>query len=196
MTWIRRNSRAVLIGVLMVGLIAITVTRPAWQDNIGFWLPKQTVPYGHSAVLGDVRWQLTAVQPPDKQELQNYSFIPEDLGDDPPNARLATYVWQRTKDGKPASVPNGYMGCDAYVRAGNRRWTKTSSATALQSWARQRGYTTLCTPKYTGPLLLAVVVPTDVHLTSIVVDFLPDSWSDKTQISNDSPPLVVRFDTG
>jgi hypothetical protein len=193
--WIRRNGRPLLIGVLMVVLIAITVTRPAWQDNIGYRLPKQTVPYGHSTVLGGVRWQLTSVKPPDRRELQKYAVIPEDLGDDPPNTRLVTYVWQRTKDGKPAGVPKGYTGCDSTARAGNRQWRKTSSAVALQPWARQRGYTTLCMPKYTGPLLLALIVPNDVQLTSIDVEFLPDSWADKTKLSNNSDLLVVRFDT-
>ena len=193
--WIRDNGRAVLIGVLMVVLIAITITRPAWQDNIGYRLPKQTVPYGHSVVLGGVQWQLTSVTPPDRRELQKHAIIPEDLGDYPPNTRLATYVWQRTKDGNPASVPSGYSGCDSIARAGNRRWLKTSSALALQSWATQRGYSTLCVPKYNGPLLLALILPTDVRLTSIDVEFLPDSWGDKTKLSNNSDLLVVRFDT-
>lgn len=194
--WIRRNSRAVPITVLMVVLIAITITRPAWQDNIGYLLPKQTVPYGHSVVLGGVRWQLTSVQPPDQQELQKYAVIPEELEHYPPNARLATYVWRRTKDGKPAGVPAGYSGCNSIAVAGQRQWRRTSSALALQSWAEHRGYTNLCVSKYTGPLLLALILPTDVQLTSIDVEFFPDSWGDKTKFSNNSDLLVVRFDVG
>jgi hypothetical protein len=194
-TWIRNNGRALLIIVLMVDLIGITVTRPAWQDNIGYRLPKQTVPYGHSVVLGGVRWQLTSVQPPDQQELEKYAIIPEDLEHYPPHTRLATYVWQRTKDGKPASVPAGYSGCDSIALAGNRQWQKTVTELALQAWAERRGYTSLCVPKYTGPLLLALILPTDVQLTSIDVEFLPDSWGDKTKLSNNSDLLVVRFDT-
>lgn len=61
-------------------------------------------------VLGDVRWQLTSVTPPDRRALQKYALIPADMDAYPPNTRLATYVWQRTKDGKPASVPSGYSG--------------------------------------------------------------------------------------
>jgi hypothetical protein len=192
--WIRDNGRALLISVLMVILIAITVTRPAWEDNIGYRLPKQTVPFGHSVVLGGVSWQLTAVQAPDQQELQKYALIPDDLDQYPPNTRLVTYVWQRTKDGKPAGVPAGYSGCDSIAVAGDRQWRKTASALALQTWAERRGYTNLCAPKYTGPLLLALILPTDVQLTSIDVDFLPDSWGDKTKLSNNSDLLVVRFD--
>jgi hypothetical protein len=195
-TWIRRNRRALVISVLMVVLIAITITRPAWQDNIGYRLPKQTVPYGQSVVLGGVRWQLTSVQAPERRELQKYSVIPEDLDNYPPNARLATYVWQRTKDGKPAGVPPGYSACNAIARAGQRQWSRTSTALALQSWAERRGYTNLCASKYTGPLLLALVLPTDVRLTSIDVQFLPDSWGDKTKLSNNRDLLVVRFDVG
>jgi hypothetical protein len=194
--WIRRDGRAVLVSVLMVVLIGITITRTAWKDNIGYRQPKQTVPYGHSAVLGSVRWQLTAVKPPDKQELQKYSMVPADLGDDPPNTRLATYVWQRTKDGKPAAVPAGYAGCESIAVAGDRRWTETTSALVVQSWARDRGYTTLCMPNSPGPLLIAMVVPNDVQLTSIDVSFIPNSWADKTKLSNNSDLLVVRFDTG
>lgn len=73
---------------------------------------------------------------------------------------------------------------------------KTSSGLALQNWATDRGYSTACVPKYVGPLLLALVIPTNVQLTSIDVEFLPDSWGDKTKLSNNSDLLVVRFDTG
>jgi hypothetical protein len=55
-TWIRRNGRALLIIVLMIDLIGITVTRPAWQNNIGYRLPKITVPYGQAATICGVRW--------------------------------------------------------------------------------------------------------------------------------------------
>ncbi len=194
--WIRRNGRAVLISVLTVVLIGITVTRPAWQDNIGYRLPKQTVPYGYSTVFGGVRWQLTSVKPPDKQALQQYAFFSDELPDIPPNGRLATYVWQRTKDGKPAGVPAGYTGCDSIAVAGKRRWTKTVSSLAVENWAQHLGYTTLCATKYNGPLLLALIVPIDVQLTSIDVEFPPDSWGDQTKLSNNSDLLVVRFDTG
>jgi hypothetical protein len=65
----------------------------------------------------------------------------------------------------------------------------------VEEWAERRGYTNLCMPKYKGPLFVALVVPNDVQLTSIDVEFLPDSWSDQTKLSNNSDLMVVRFDT-
>jgi hypothetical protein len=194
-TWVQRNGRPLLVSVLMIVLIGITITRPAWQDNIGYLEPRLTVPYGHSTVLGSVRWQLISIQPPNQQELQRYAIIPEDLGDYPPNTRLATYVLKRDKDGKPAGVPPGYTGCDAAAIAGNRRWTGTSMATSLEIWAQDHGYTTICSPKYKGPLLLPLIVPIDVHISSINVEFLPDSWNDQKQLSKSTELLVIAFDT-
>ena len=194
--WIRRNGRALLISVLMIVLIGITITRPAWQDNIGYLRPSRTVPYGHSTVLGGARWQLVAIKPPTQQELQRYAIVPEDLGDYPANTRLVTYVLNRDKDGKPAGVPSGYIGCDAAATAGDRQWSATSMATSLISWAQDRGYATICSPKYEGPLLLPLIVPIDVHITSINVEFLPDSWSDQKQLSRPTDLLVIDFDTG
>jgi hypothetical protein len=194
--WIRRNGRALLIVVLMLNLIGITVTRSDWQDNIGYRRPKITVPYGHSATLGDVQWQLKPITLPDPHELGKYSFGAKDLDDIPSNSRLVTYLWERTKDGKPAGVPAGYAGCESAAVSGNRMWTKHSTWLALDYWAKHVGYTTSCLPKYTGPLLVAVIVPKDVRLTSIDVNFLPNSWGDKTKLSKSSDLLVVRFDTG
>jgi hypothetical protein len=194
--WIRRNGRALLVSVLLLNLIAITITRPAWQDNIGYRLPKQTVPYGHSTILGGIRWQLSSLKPPERRELQQYAYIPMEMGDDPPNSRVAAYVWQRTKDGKPASVPAGFAGCDLIARAGKRRWTTKTSSIAIDNWAQHLGYTKLCDPKYNGPLFVAFVVPVDVQLTAIDVEFIPNSWGDKKKLSNNSDLLVVRFDTG
>jgi hypothetical protein len=192
--WIRRNTRALLIVLLMTDLIGITVTRPAWQDNIGFRKPKITVPYRHSAVIGGVRWQLTPTTLPNEQELRKYSYGSRALEELPPNSRLATYLWQRTKDGKPAGVPAGYDACEPIAVSGNRQWSKRTVSLALDYWAKHVGYTTLCLPKYTGPLIYAVIVPKDVHLTSIDVSFLPSAWSDKTKLSKNSDLLVVRFD--
>jgi hypothetical protein len=195
-TWLRSNGRPVLISVLLIVLIAITVSRPAWQDNIGYRLPKQTVPYGHSAVLGGVRWELTSIKPPDQRQLQQYALFPDELGDDPPKSRLATYLWQRTKDGKPASVPTGFTGCDLIARAGKRRWTSKTSSIAVDNWAKHLGYVNLCHARYNGPLFVAFVVPADVQLTSIDVEFIPDSWGDQKRLSKPSDLLVIRFDTG
>jgi hypothetical protein len=194
-SWIRRNGRALLIIVLMVDLIGITVTRPAWQDNIGYRLPKITVPYGQAATIGGVRWELKPLTLPPEPELRKYAFGFSDLDLHPPNGRLVTYFWQRTKDGKPAGVPAGYAGCESTAVSGDRKWMQRSNAMGLNSWAEQVGYSTLCSPKYTGPLLMTIVVPSDIQLTSIDVDFLPESWNDKTRLSKNSDLLVVRFDT-
>ncbi|MGH3966915.1 MAG: hypothetical protein ACRDTV_02025 [Mycobacterium sp.] len=176
-------------------MIAITITRPAWQDNIGYLQPKQTVPYGHSTVVGGVRWQLMSIKPPDKRELQQYAIVPEDLDDYPPNSQLATYVLKRDKDGKPAGLPAGYAGCESAAIAGNRRWSKLSVALSVDYWAQHLGYTTLCSPKYDGPLLVALFVPIGVHISSINIEFLPDSWNDQKQLSKPTDLLVIGFDT-
>jgi hypothetical protein len=193
--WIRRNGRALLIIVLMVDLIGITVTRPAWQDNIGYRQPKITVPYGQAATIGGVRWQLDPLTLPAEPELRKHAPGITDVDLHPPGARLVTYLWQRTKEGKPAGVPAGYVGCESTAVSGDRQWAARSNALGLDYWAQQVGYTTLCMTKYTGPLLLAIVVPDHVQLTSIDVGFLPESWNDKTRIANNSDLLVVRFDT-
>lgn len=194
-TWLRRNGRALLIIVLMVDLIGITVTRPAWQENIGYRQPKITVPYGQAATIGGVRWELKPLTLPDTVEMLKYSFGISDLDRHPPGGRLVTYLWQRTKDGKPAGVPAGYMGCESSAISGGRRWTKHSSSLALDDWADHVGYTTICVSKYTGPLLFVMALPNDVQLTSIDMNFLPNSWDDKTRIAKNSDLLVVRFDT-
>ncbi len=194
-TWMRGNGRALLIIALMVDLIGITVTRPAWQNNIGYRQPKITVPYGQAVTIGGVRWELKPLTLPDKSELVKYSFGISDLDLHPPGGRLVTYLWQRTKDGKPAGVPAGYVGCESSALSGGRRLTKQSSSLTLDDWAQHVGYTTICTPKYTGPLLFVMTVPNDVQLSAIDMNFLPESWDDKTRISKNSDLLVVRFNT-
>jgi hypothetical protein len=194
-SWIRRNGRALLIIALMVDLIGITVTRPAWQDNIGYRLPKITVPYGQAATIGGVRWELKPLTLPPASEMRKHAFGISDLDLHPPHGRLVTYFWQRTKDGKPAGVPAGYAGCETTAVSGDREWAQGSDAMGLNSWAEQAGYRALCIPKYTGPLLMATVVPNNIQLTSIDVNFLPSSWDDKSRISKNSDLLVVRFDT-
>jgi hypothetical protein len=194
-TWIRRNGRALLIIALMVDLIGITVTRPAWQNNIGYRLPRITVPYRQAATIGGVRWELKPVTLPPEPQLRKIAHGISDADLHPPGGRLVTYLWQRTKDGKPAGVPAGYVGCESIAVSGDRRWAGQHSALALDYWAQQAGYTTLCMPKYTGPLLLVTIVPNGVQLTSIDVNFLPEAWDDKTRIAKNSDLLVVRFDT-
>jgi hypothetical protein len=196
-TWIRRNGRPLLVSVLTIVLIAITITRPAWQDNIGNWEPQQTVPFGHSTVLGGIRWQLTSVKEPTKQELQQSTDLSGADDDDvPPNSRLVAFVWQRSKDGKPASIPAGFTGCSGIAVAGKRQWTRQSVSIGVISWTIQRGYTNVCSPKYTEPMVQVFIIPTDVHITAIDLQFLPESWSDTKQLAKSSDVLVVRFNTG
>jgi hypothetical protein len=196
-SWIRRNGRALVISVLVVVLIGITITRPAWQDNIGYLRPKYTVPWGHSITIADTRWQLTNVTAPTSRELSKYSpIMPKDPYDLPPNGRLATYLLRHTKDGKPASVPTGYEACVATVNSGERQWTKVSFALGVTEWELYGGVSTICSPRHTEPFLVAIVVPKDVRLTSVDVQFLPASWDSKKEISKPTDLLVVRFSTG
>ena len=196
-SWIRRNGRALVISVLVVVLIAITITRPAWQDNIGYLRPKYTVPWGHSIDIADTRWQLAHVTAPTARDLRRYMpIMPDDPYQLPPNTRLATYLLRRTKDGKPASVPAGYEFCIATVNSGKRQWTKESLALGITECQLHGGVSAICSPRHTEPLLVAIVVPKDVRLTSVDVQFLPKSWDDKKEISKPTDLLVVRFDTG
>jgi hypothetical protein len=195
--WIRRNGRALVISVLVVNLIAITITRPAWQDNIGYQRPKYTVPWGRSIAIVDTHWELENVTPPTVRELSKWSsIVPNDPYDLPPNSRLATYLLRRTKNGKPASVPAGFESCTATVNSGNRQWTKASFALGITYWELYGGISTICSARHTEPLLVAMIVPKDVQLTSVDVQFLPESWDNKKEISKPTDLLVVRFDTG
>ncbi|HEY1840419.1 MAG TPA: hypothetical protein VGG53_09380 [Mycobacterium sp.] len=195
--WIRRNGRALLISLLMTELIGITIILPAWREHIGYQKPKHTVPYGQSIVLGGIRWQLTLVKPPDPHELRgDDSYLPENIYDLSPNTRLATYLFQRTQDGKPASLPDGFSVCSSSANAGNQQWTKQSYSLGITEWQLQRNVTTICSPKYREPLLQAFIVPKDVHITSVDVQFLPTSWDNSKQLSKATDLLVIRFDTG
>ena len=196
-SWIRRNGRALVISVLVINLIGITITRPAWRDNIGYLKPKHTVPWGHSIAIADTRWELATVTPPTVRELSKYSSImPENPYDIPPNSRLATYLLRRTKDGKPASVPAGFESCTATVNSGERQWTRASFSLGVTYWELSGGVTTICSARHTEPFLVAIIVPKDVRLTSVDVQFLPESWDNKKEISKPTDLLVVRFDTG
>jgi hypothetical protein len=194
--WIRRNGRALVVSALTIVLISITITLPAWQENVGDWQPKHFVPFGQSTLLGGIRWQLIAVKEPTKQELQQASELGDNDDDVPPNARLVAFVWQRSKDGKPASVPAGFIGCNATAVAGKRQWTRQSVSVGVISWTSQRGYTNVCSPQYTEPMVQVFIIPTDVHITAIDLQFLPQSWSDTSQLAKASDLLVVRFNTG
>jgi hypothetical protein len=194
-SWIRRNGRPLVISILVFVLIEITITRPAWQDNIGFMRPKYTVPWGHSVAITDTRWQLESVKPPTRRDLSKWSsLVPADPYDLPPNSRLATYLLRRTKDGKPASLPAGYESCIATVNSGKRQWTKASYAIGVTYWQLYGGVSGICSPRHTEPLLVAMIVPKDVQLTSVDIQFLPESWDNKKEISKPTDLLVVRFD--
>ncbi len=196
-SWIRRNGRALVISVLIVNLIGITITRPAWKDNIGYLKPKYTVPWGHSIAIADTRWELATVSPPTTRQLGQWtSMVPADPYDLPPDGRLATYLLRRTKNGKPVGVPTGYESCTATVNSGNRQWTKASFALGVTFWELYGGVSSICSPRHTEPLLVAIIVPKDVRLTSVDVQFLPESWDNKKEISKPTDLLVVRFDTG
>ncbi|WIM87686.1 hypothetical protein PT015_23120 [Candidatus Mycobacterium wuenschmannii] len=196
-SWIRRNGRAIVISVLVVGLIGITVTLPAWRENIGYRLPKHVVPYGSSIVIGNTRWQLSPVTAPSVQELRKKrGFLPDDPYDIPPDGRLATYLLRRTKNGKPVGVPDGYPACTAAVNSGDRQWTRASFSLGVTEWEINGGVSAICSPRHTEPLLVAIIVPKDVTLTSVDVQFLPESWDNKKQMSKATDLLVIRFNTG
>ncbi len=196
-SWIRNNGRALIISALVVVLIGITITRPAWREHIGFAKPTHTVPWGHSITIAGTTWQLSSVTPPTAEQLREYmSLLPDDPYDLPPNGRLATYLLRHTKNGKPASVPPGFDSCIATVNSGKRQWTKTSFSLGVTEWEVNGGVSTICSPRHTEPLLVAIVVPKGITLTSVDVQFYPNSWDNKKEISKSTDLLVVRFDTG
>jgi hypothetical protein len=194
--WIRRNGRALLIIVLMIDLIGITVTRPAWQEHIGFLRPKRTVPYGRAIDLGGVRWQLISLKPPSKAALQSDPLLPGDSASFPPDTRLVTYLLQRDRHGKPGGLPAGYSGCQPIFWAGKRQWQALTMPLSVQFWGERMGYSTICGAGHDGPLLVARFVPIDAHISSIDVQFLPNSWNDTKKLSSATDLLVVRFETG
>lgn len=195
-SWLRRNGRAIVISVLVVGLIGITITLPAWRQNIGFDRPKHVVPYGSSITIGNTRWSLSPTTPPSVDELRKHmTHLPADPYNLPPNTRLATYLLARTKDGKPVGVPDGYLGCTAMVNSGDRQWSKMAFSLGITEWELYGGVSAICSPRHSEPLLVAIVVPKDVHLTSVDVQFLPTSWDDKKTLSKSTDLLVIRFDT-
>jgi hypothetical protein len=194
--WIHRNGRAVVIIVLMIVLIGITITRPAWQDNIGFLRPKQTVPYGHSIDLGGVRWQLTSINPPNHRELQSEAFLPDESDQFPPNTRLVTYVIRRDEHGKPGGLPTGFDLCRPVFVAGDRQWQSLTLPLSVEFWGDRLGYTTICGRGHKEPLLVARVIPDDVHISSIDIQFLPVAWENVKQLSKNTDLLVIRFNVG
>ncbi|UMB68541.1 hypothetical protein [Mycobacterium paraterrae] len=195
--WIRRNGRALVISALVVVLIGITITRPAWRDHIGFREPKYTVPWGHSISIAGTDWQLSSTTPPTTKQLRRHlSILPADPYDLPPNARLATYLLRKTKDGKPVSIPAGYDSCVVMVNSGKRQWTKASFSLGITEWEVNGGVSTICSPRHPEPLLVAIIVPNDVTPTSVDVWFYPHSWDNKKEISKSTDLLVVRFNTG
>ena len=71
-----------------------------------------------------------------------------------------------------------------------------SFSLGITEWELHGGVSTICSPRHSEPLLVAIVVPKDVQLTSVDVQFLPASWDDKKTLSKSTDLLVIRFDTG
>jgi hypothetical protein len=67
---------------------------------------------------------------------------------------------------------------------------------SVQFWGDRMGYSTICGPGHDGPLLVARVVPIDAQISSIDVQFQPNSWSDTKRLSSATDLLVIRFDAG
>lgn len=190
--WLRRNRWAFPVIAVLVVLIALTVVRPQWRDSSGYTRPVATVPFGQSAEIGGVSWQLVPVTlPPEAQR---------DVADRP-SSRLVAYAFSRSDDGRAATLGEDFGAClVSVVDADGRQW-RTRPALSLFTWTREHGFDTACvtraaTPERSSLLVTAPVaadakiVAVDVHLAKTVDDeaaMLPDAADSE---------VTVRFQTG
>ncbi|HEY7054711.1 MAG TPA: hypothetical protein VH496_21620 [Mycobacterium sp.] len=184
-TWIRRNWLA--FGVIAVAcfVVGFTVTRPAWERNIGDDGPDTTVDFGQSTTIGGVRWELAPVTAPASARLES-----------PPNSKLVTYLLRREKDGKPATIAGPFDGCaTSVVDDGGRRWTTAGlTPMPLLRWSLDKHFTTFCGGN--GPLLVAISVPKDAHITAVDVLLFPKTEGDQDKSASAGHiRTIVRFNT-
>lgn len=196
--WLRRNRLAFAVIMVMAGLIAGTVTYPQWSRQIGFKRPEQTVPTEQWADVHGGRWRLSVVSIPAADPSLTYS-----TDDQPEGSRLVSYVLDREHDGKPTGLPEGFRTCGASMVDGNRRWTRSATASRVYRFALEKGYTTVCQDD--GPYLLAMYVPDDATVNAIEVLLQPGERPAGTggEVDENAPvfqtydesPIVIRFQT-
>ena len=187
--WLRSNWWAFIVIAVLVAAIGGTVTYRQWERQLGYTRPMQTVAAGQWADVFGLRWRLTPVQIPSP-------------GEPPAGGRLASYVLDRERDGRPAGLPDGFQFCTASMVEGPRRWTTTATDMSVFRFAYQKHYTTVCSQD--GPLLVAMYVPDGVAIGAVDVLLQPgerpapgtdDEANAPVFTSYDESPLVVRFQT-
>ncbi|TRW82752.1 hypothetical protein FK535_12375 [Mycolicibacterium sp. 018/SC-01/001] len=188
--WLRANWWAFLVIVALVAATAGTVTYKQWARQLGYTRPVQTVAAGQWGEAFGMRWRLSPVTVPSP-------------GDIPTGGRLASYVLDRDRDGRPGGLPDGFQFCSASLVDGPRRWTTTATDTAVFMFAYRQHVTTVCGQD--GPLLVAMYVPKDATISAVEVLFQPgrapapetDAEDANAPVftSSDESPLVLRFQT-
>jgi hypothetical protein len=192
--WIRSNWLAELIIALMIVLVGVTVTRPAWQREIGSQQPQQTVRPGQSAVIDGVRWQLISIHPPGVDQLKEHEWLPGQASRYPANSRLVPFALGRENAGERTERPPGKLSCMLFAVDGHRRWYAQTTPVAVLSWASRAGYSMSCGDGH-GPVLVGLLVPVTAHITAIDVKFVwspPDFWEHPEKALDLG---MVRFDT-
>ncbi len=152
-------------------LIAITIIRPAWKEHIGYLRPKHDCAIREIARLrrsplateGDSQRRR-------EQELNKCSsIIPEELDDLPPYTRLVDLlVCTARRTVSPPAVPAGYTGpvwiegVTGHAALEQESWFALSvTILGAKAW---RIHDSVLASKYPGPMLVALIVPTNVQI--------------------------------
>jgi hypothetical protein len=194
--WTRRNGPAVLIIVVMIVLVGVTVTRPAWRREIGSQQPQQTVRYGQSAVIDGVRWQLISIHPPGVDQLKKRERLPDQAARYPANSRLVPFALLRENAGERTARSPGRLFCVLRAVDGRRGWYAQTPLVAVMLWADGAGYSNFCSDDDQAPLLVNLFVPITAHITAIDVKFIRHPRADEPHPEKALVLGIVRFDTG
>jgi hypothetical protein len=194
--WIRRNGPALLIVVVMVVVVGVTVTRPAWRREIGSQQPQQTVRLGQSAVIDGVRWQLISTHPPGVDQLKKRELLPGQAARYPANSRLVPFALLRENAGERTARPPGKLFCMLRAVDGRRGWYAQTTPVAVLIWASRAGYSISCGDDDGGPLLVNLFVPITAHISAIDVKFVRSPPADEPHPEKALVLGTVRFDTG
>jgi hypothetical protein len=170
--WLRRNIIGAILIVVGVLTFGITVGYPSWKENLGTDIPAATVPAGATVKIDGVLWRMRALDMPTPA----YSKYDSPQ---PPGTRFVAYAFDRSKDGKPAALDEGWAMCRAtFVDQSYRHWYGQIGLlpVSVSDWIRKQGYDTCNTA---GAFAAVMVVPEDADITAVDVEFAPEKGSAK-----------------
>lgn len=182
MKWLVRNGIALLVITIAIGVYALAVFKPRWNENVVQARPEIVAAPGQAAQIDGTEWRLRTL-----------AATPRPSSYDPPvpqNMRGVMYAIDRSQDGRPLSEDAvKKFVCDMstdviIVDDEQRRWTRqTHRALATVSSGLDGKYTDFCfTP---GPLLVVALVPTDAkHLSVELVIRVKHGEQEKDVVSH------------